>query len=217
MSPKVVIRISILSFVIISIGLIVYAVILNTTPRGTLSITLSPDEATIIINGVSQPIKNQQKIGVAPGSIKIEIKRDEFDTYNTTLDIKNGETKDIIVSLAPQTDAARKIIENDTSQKIVEQVGGAKVIEGAAELREVYPILKSLPINDRFYRITSCSSQKNPDDPTKIAVCVNLFEMAAKQSATNEITSRGYVLSDYEIIYIDASFITTEANEYGLD
>ena len=198
------------AFVALIIGLIIFALI----PRATLILSVAPEEITLVVNGSRQSIKTGQEITVTPGTISIELQRDEFDIYTETFEIKNGETREVLYALNPQTDAARELLKTVKSQRILERIAGVEVKKGAEKITQANPILKDLPINDKFYVISACSSKKFPDDTSKIAVCINLYDMAALKSAQKAIVNKGYVLTDYEIIVNDVSY-TTQNNAAG--
>ena len=189
---------------VIVVGLIIYALI----PRATITFAVAPEEVTAIINGEERQIKNGESVTVAPGEIVIELRRDEFETTGETFVIANRESREVLIALEPLTENARQLLLNDGSQLVIQRIGGRAVEEGAAQLREQYPILNDLPYNDRFYSIVICNSEREGAEPTDLAVCVRLFEPQARQSALDTIERLGYSLDDYEIIVQDQSFET---------
>jgi len=210
MNLRRIIIVAIVGFGLLVVGFIIYGLI----PRATIVFSVAPDEMTVIINGSSQTVKTGQEITVTPGSFTVELRRDEFDSHTETFDIKNGERKEILIALNPLTDAARSLLRSDKSQLIIQRIGGAKVEAGGKEITTAYPILRILPINDKFYTIRPCSSEKFPDDTSKIAVCVNLYDLAAKQSAIDNITRLGFKIEDYEVLFVDATY-TARNNQAG--
>lgn len=198
-------------FVAVIIGIIIYALI----PRATILFNVAPDEFTVKINGSAHKIKTGESITVAPGDLSIEVSRDEFDTYTEKISLKNGEQHEVLYALNPLTDAARQLLTSEKSRLVIERIGGKKVQEGAKKLDDTYPLIKELPIKYRYYTITTCDSEKYPDDPDKIAICVELYDLEAKQTAIEDIESRGYKLSDYEVIFQDQTYeaLQEEAGE----
>ena len=89
---------------------------------------------------------------------------------------------------------------------MIQRIGGSAVEAGAEKLRENYPIITELPINDRFFKIIMCESREFPDDSEKIAVCIQLFDLQARQSAINAIERLGYSLDDYEVVFQDLTY-----------
>ncbi|MFY9228239.1 MAG: PEGA domain-containing protein [Candidatus Microsaccharimonas sp.] len=199
-----------LAFVVIVIIVIINAI----TPRATIIFSLAPSEATVSINGKKQGIKNQQSVTVSPGELTIITSRSEFADDTQKITIKNGETYNIIVILSAQTDAARALLQTPESQQVMEQRTGRELQKATEQANEKYPILGVLPINDKYYTILPCSSEKYPDDTSKVAVCIKLYNPEARQSALDEITSRGFKLEDYEIIIIDSSYQPENDDNY---
>jgi len=190
---------------LIIIGIIINALI----PRATLLFSVAPESVKVMINGKSHDVTNGQSITIAPGEVTIEISRDEFSSYSEKLTVKNHETKEILVALDAQTEIAKQLLLTAGAQKIIQRVGGKKVQQGGDALMKAYPLLKELPISDKFYKILPCDSVQYPNDSSKIAICVQLFDLEAKQSAIDEITRRGFDVANYEMIYQDVSYNTT--------
>ena len=190
---------------LIIIGIIINALI----PRATLLFSVAPESVKVMINGKSHDVTNGQSITVAPGEVTIEISRDEFSSYGEKLTVKNHETKEILVALDAQTESAKQLLLTTGAQKIIQRIGGKKVQQGGDALTKAYPLLTELPISDKFYKILPCDSVQHPDDSSKIAICVQLFDLEAKQSAIDEITRRGFDVANYEMIYQDVSYNTT--------
>jgi len=184
------------------IGLIIYGFI----PRATIRLSVAPDEFTVSINGKKRNAKTGDTVSVSPGDIEIVLSRGEFDTYTEKFTVKNGETKEVLIALNAQTDAARELLESEKSQIIIQRIGGKKVEQGSKELTAKNPILKVLPIEDRFYTINVCNSEKYPNDKTKFAICIRLFDLEARQSAIDDLAARGFSMNDYEYIFVDLTY-----------
>ena len=190
-----------------SVGLLVLGLFINALiPRATILFSVAPQVITVVVNGKEQSVTNGDQITVAPGEIILELKQDGFDATGETFVIENGETREILVALNPQTAAAEALLQNRESQIIIERIGGRDVVQGAEQLRERYPIIAELPINERFYTIRTCESEREEAQPGDIAICVQLYTLEARQSALNDIERRGFSLDDYEIIVQDRTF-----------
>lgn len=196
------------------IAIVIIVIINAVTPRATILFSLAPTEATVSINGKKQEVKNQQSITVSPGELTVVTSRSEFDTDTQKITIKNGETYNIIVILNAQTDAARELLQTPEAQLIIQQRTGREIQKASDDANNKYPILSVLPIKDKYYTILPCSSEKYPDDTSKIAVCIKLYDPEARQSALDEIVSRGFKLEDYEIIIIDSSYQPEDDEHY---
>lgn len=198
---------NIIIIISILIGVLVISLVINALiPRSTLTFAVAPEEVTVSINGKEQDVKNGDSITVSPGDITLIISRNEFNSYTEDFTIKNGETKELLVVLEALTDNARALLLTPGSQEVIQRYGGKKVQDGAKALNKKYPILSVLPIKDRFYNIVPCASETYPGDTSKIAVCIKLFNLEAQQSALDDITRRGYQLTDYEIIIKDSTY-----------
>jgi hypothetical protein len=202
MSKRTIIIIFIILGILLGAGLLVYQLI----PHGTLKMSVAPDEVTVTINGKERSVTTGDSIRVDPGELTIKISRDEFDPYTEKLTIKNGETVEILVALYPKTSAAKELLGTEKSDIIIQRLTGRAMEKNSAQLRKEYPIISSLPIRDKYYMVTICDSRKNPEDKTKVAICIELYEPAAKQSAIDDVKSRGFNLDDYETYFVDARY-----------
>jgi hypothetical protein len=196
------IRLILIGAALLIIGLIVYALI----PRASLLMSIAPEDFTVTINGHSQQAKTGDSITVTPGDISLSVSRDGFDTYTQKLTIKNGEKVEILQALNPKTDDAKALLNTAKSQAVIQRVTNAKMKAATDQLVKNYPILAVLPINDKFYTITTCNSKLHPNDATKTAICVNLYDLEAKQSAIDDVKQRGFNLDNYETYFVDASY-----------
>jgi hypothetical protein len=201
-SRKILTRIVIGLIGVIVIGLIINALI----PRATIYFSVAPERVLVNINGKDQEIQNGQEVTVSPGEINVTISQADFTTYSESFTIENGEAREILIALDAETAAAELLLQTPGSQLVIQRIGGAAVEEGAEKLRQAYPIITELPINDRFYKIIVCESREFPNDSEKIAICVQLFDLQARQSAINTIERRGYSLDDYEVVFQDFTY-----------
>lgn len=182
------------------IGLIIFLLI----PRSYIKFSVAPGQVSVALNGsTKQSIINQQTIQLSPGHYKVVVSRDEFLPYSKEVDLKNGDTLEFLSALNPQTDAAKQLILDDVSQAILQRFHGAIMTNQTNKITDSYPILAVLPIEARLYTVYSCPSVKYSNDATKIAICVDVYQAGLEPYVTNDIESRGYKISDYEIIYVD--------------
>jgi hypothetical protein len=197
MSQKNIIQIAVALLALLIVGFVVYSLI----PRATLLMSVAPEEFTVTINGHDKKVKTGDEISVTPGDVKFTISRDGFDSYTHTVSIKNGQKVEILQALKPQTDEARKLLETEKSQAIIQRVTNVNLEKASNNILKDYPLVAQLPINDKFYSVRICESQLHPNDATKVAVCVLLYNPEAKQSAIDDVTSRGFDLNDYETYF----------------
>jgi hypothetical protein len=192
--------------------LVIVAIIYALIPRATITFSVAPEEVQVEVNGKNHTVQNGQSITVAPGDITVIVSRNEFDSYTEKFTVKNGETYEVLAALVAKTLAAERLLQTPGSQAVIQRVEGRKVERGAAELVSKNPLLKELPIIDKFYKIIVCNSQAYPDDTSKFAICVQLYELEARDAALNDIRGRGYNPEDYEIIVQDLTYETLREN-----
>ncbi|MDB5163216.1 MAG: hypothetical protein JWO54_167 [Candidatus Saccharibacteria bacterium] len=211
MSRKNIIRIIVVVFLLLIVGLITYSLI----PRATLIMSVAPEEFNVTINGHDNKVKTGDAITVTPGDVTFKLSREGFEDYTQTITIKNGQRIEILQALVAQTDEARELLKTEKSQAIIQRVTNVNMLKAANSLSKKYPLLDELPIVDKFYAINVCESKIHPDDISKVAICITLYEPEAKQSAIDDVTSRGFNLDDYET-YFEAPVEETNFDEpYG--
>jgi hypothetical protein len=189
---------SILMFVILIIIVIVYQII----PKSYLRFETAPQNVTVLIdNKNSRSIKNGDTIIIKPGKHTISVSKTGFGPYIKEITLNNQQTSDFLVALTPQTDDAKKQLDNSSSRDVIQKFYGKIYINQTDEMNKNYPILKVLPISARLYTISACPSKKYPDDQTKIALCVDSNQTGLEQYVFKDILSRGYNPDDYEFIW----------------
>lgn len=211
-------RNTIISLVVIAFSaVIIWSIIQVVTPRATLLMSVAPNKVTVEINGKTKQVESGDKISVAPGDISISISRSDFETYTENINVENGKEFEVLVALNPLTDDARRLLNTENSQTIIQRIANKKMEQGADELVAKYPIVSALPIKDKFFTITICNSHKEPNDASKIAICVYLYNSEAKKSAINTVTLKGYNLNDYEHYFVDSEYNQGEVLHNHLD
>jgi hypothetical protein len=171
-------------------------------PKTQLNIIIAPSQVNIKIdNGATKRVSNGDKLGISTGSHTVIVSENEFTSYSTTFTIKSGETKDFLVALKPNTDAAQARLNDQTSQDIIQRFNGPILNNATKKLDTQYPILQILPIQARLYSIYPCASQKYPEDTTKVAICVDGTDPQIVPYVEKDLASRGYNVTDYEMIY----------------
>lgn len=194
-------------FGLLAIAALVYALI----PRSSIILSIAPEEFTISIDGKdTHTAQTGDVLTVAPGTYKITISRDEFDPYTKTVTVKNGQTFDLLYALNPLTEEAKALLKTPKSQEIIQRIAGQKMNVEEDQMVKDYPIVEVLPITDKYFTVSSCASEKYPNDSTKLAICVNLYDMQAKSSAIDAVLQTGFDLNDYETRFIDSTYETTE-------
>lgn len=188
--------------VIVAIMGIVASLIYIATPKSFITFASAPKVINVKIdNNKQRTVTNGEKIRVSPGSHMVAVSQTDFTPYTKEISTKNNETQEFLVALSPQTDAARKLIEDDVSQAIIQRFYGKNYTKQTDEITKNYPILSVLPIEARLYTIAACKSERFPEDGTKIALCVGLYQADLEPYVLKDISSRGYNPGDYEIIW----------------
>jgi hypothetical protein len=75
----------------------------QTSSFGTLAIRVQPSDATVVIDGErwdSPEGGSRLLVQLSPGSHQIEVRKEGFKTYTTTVTIRAGATESINVSLS---------------------------------------------------------------------------------------------------------------------
>jgi hypothetical protein len=185
-------------FILSVIGLIIYSLI----PKAYIQFNTAPQQVNISIdNGKKQSIDNSESVLVKPGHHSVTVSRDEFSDYTNTVDVKNSKTVNFLVALKPLTDGANSLLQDSKSQAVVQSFYGNIQQKQAIQITAKYPILSILPMQARLYRLYACPSQKYPNDSLKIAICVDEAQSGLEPFVLKDIQSRGYNLSDYEVIW----------------
>lgn len=193
--------------IIIFLCLFIYWVIYSLIPRSTLTFETAPHQINLLIDDKKYSIENNKSININPGKHKITASRDGFKNYTKSINIENHKTENIIIALTPITDSAKKLLDNTESQNVIFHFGEQIYSKQTDQMTKSYPIVKILPVYARLYTVYTCKSQINPNDATKIAICVDLIKQTTdlKPYILKDIKSRGYDLEKYEIIWKETS------------
>ena len=192
------------SFSIFIIGLTIYSLI----PKTQLLFSVAPHQVTVNFDGQNRQVTSGSKLGVKPGTYNITVSRDQFDSYTLSVTVASGKTAEVLVALNPQTDAAKALLNNKESQDIIQRFNGNKMDNYEQTVNNSFPIIKILPIQQTFYYIYPCQSQKYPNDHSKLAVCIQITNDQDKPGIAAYVQSKGYDLNNYEVIWINTSQAT---------
>lgn len=184
-------------FTLIIISLVVYSQI----PRSYIKFATAPQQVTVSVDKNKQSVNNGDTISVTPGNHDITVSRDGFESYTKEVNLTNGQAIEFLVALNPLTDTAKQLLTDDKSQAVIQRFYGDIIIKQTNDTIKNNPILNILPIQARLYNILACPSQKYPHDTTKIALCINETNSSLEPYVLQDIQSRGYNPSDYEIIW----------------
>lgn len=187
-------------FIIIPIIIfITYQTIIGNTNLKVLS---SPKQVYISINNKDKKIiTSGQIIKLNAGTYNIKITKDNFQPYTEKVNIIKNKTNTFVVVLTGLTNSAKKEVKSDLTTEILESWDGKNFSNYNKAIEKNYPIIKILPINNNWYSVALCKSQKYPNDQLKKAVCIKYYKESAIKIAQQYIKSRGYNLDNYEVIY----------------
>jgi len=176
-------------------------------PKTKLLLSVAPDTVQLSIdNKPNITVSDNQTISITPGAHTFKVSESQFTSYTTSLTTKKGQTTELLVALTADTTTAQAELDNsDTSQAVIQRFEGNIEQAQTTALNKKYPIIADLPIETDLYSINICPSQKYPNDPTKIALCIIETDPDVAQYALNAITNKGFKPSDYEIIYMPRS------------
>jgi hypothetical protein len=167
-------------------------------PQATVTLRLAPSSATLAFNNTSQSVSNGQSLQIKPGNYTFTFSRDEFSTEKKTIEIKNHDNITVTMALAPQTDAARKLInDNPESVKIAAEYKEQRVTELAA----------SMPVTGTGFSIKTCPSVKYPATDKK-AFCIVTANPNSERLGRLYLKELGYNLDDLEILVGSSNLMT---------
>lgn len=194
-------------------GLIIWSIYLL-IPRAHVVLQIAPKDASLKVGEKNYgEVVRGQKISISPGTHSFELSRDEFSTENVTVEVKDGETKEVMIALTPQTAEAWEILRSDDdSVAIFEGYNSKKGYQNIVAIEAENPLYKQLPVDTREYYIGVCDSLKHPKDELKKAVCVDLTvdHPSVRDMARTALQKIGFDFSKEEIYY------SADANKYNV-
>ena len=195
------VKIAIVSFVGLSISLIIYAVYLLQFDA-TIYVYSIPDSLTMSYGDVkNQRISSRKDIKVKHGNHKFTFSANGFESYTTEINISKNEKKNIIFALEPVTDEAKKEYAKDKYTDIKEGIAGKKGKEATRQLENKNPAIKSLPIHGRDFYIFPCDRYRSEGDKT-IGICITVtdyFNRSQIDEAFAKLKEKGINQEDYDI------------------
>lgn len=145
---------------IILIGLIYFIVIsISRTGKTPTTIQYAPFSATVTLNGTK--VSNHATVWLKPGKYSAKIEFDHFRTIEREIEIT--EKYHYIVGVMEAADSEGEEYAKSHRQEFTETegiIGQALNQEGKA-IKEQYPILKYLPINNRLYSVSYIYNQNS--------------------------------------------------------
>lgn len=142
--------------------ILIYSIAISIFRAGKIGVEVkvAPYDAKIIANGIE--ISNNRKIYLEPGEYHVEVSREHFNDYTGDFTISADQPYIAAVLTASDEEGEKYIDEHRAQFTEAEGVIGKSLNAAGAAIQKKYPILKYLPINNRFYSISYSF-----DDPIK--------------------------------------------------
>jgi len=192
----------------IFMGIFVSSSIYFLIPRSYIKFITAPEQVSIMIDGKDkQAVQNGDTVLVSPGKHTVVVFRDEFNPHTETVNVENGQTFELVAALTGLTDNATNLLQSsDVSSSVMGRFNDSIMLKVTDFTSNTYQIIKVLPIQARLYTVSSCQSEKFPNNTLRFALCVDSSQDGLEPYVRKDITWRGFNPDDYEIIYsVDAS------------
>lgn len=207
---KIVIPIIALSAItVIVVAVYVSSLFIEASKSVTLNVAVAPKSAFIKINDIEY--KNGETYKIKPGEYKIEITREEFDTYSVTATIESNSTYNLYIPLhLTSGDIFDWYAQHPGEDEYLTKIGDGNYDDYINEMIAKYPILTRFPFVSTYYTILVDVQ----NDEVFVAIRINMFEPDPdienqvrqaeiyKQQALDKIREYGFDPSEYTITYV---------------
>ena len=180
----------------IFIVVILAAVITLVSRLGKLEVEvkIAPFDSKVTLNGTE--VKNNDSSYIAPGTYELVVEREHFETKNETITVSENN-KYILGKLMPSNDIGEEIMrERNDDYLAVEGVMGRLANEEGAAIKEKWPILNYLPINNNFYSISYAYDDAG-EPIINVKADVKYIDIAVQKMKG----FRGVDLTNYNIVF----------------
>ncbi len=189
---------------------IIVSSISNASPSATiLNISVAPTSAHITIDGVET---RNGSYRVSSGVHHIEASADGFESKSLDIDVKSDETNNVAFYL-PNEEVGLKYYErSDVEVNLMRVI--AKYDDGAKEFIDAYDLKFGLIIDvpfsveyetpDGFASMRFSDGRDDSRCDSTLCILVSGHKVDDNSfygEVTNELSSRGYDIEDYEVIY----------------
>lgn len=194
----------IIFFLLISLFILIYFLITwitNYDKTATLDYYLAPATATITLN--QENLKPEGKIKLKPGTYNITIKKQGFNDFSTTLELKPNQTTYFYRSLDPTTDNLDYYQNHPDDASRVQHIADAQADLDRKNYTDSDPIFKITPYSS-YQDGFSIISEKQ-DNTSKILLKINLLTcsesqiQSLKEAAYQYLKNRQINPDDYDI------------------
>ena len=158
------------------------------------TVLYAPYNAKISLNNT--PIRNNSTIWLEPGFYTAKIEYDHFETIEQTIEISNNHH--YIVGILKASDEEGESYTNTHTQEFTNAEGiiGKMLNEEGTAIKNQYPILNYLPINNSLFSISYSYDEKNTPIIKVKSTPDFLDDAVAKMK-----TLKNVELIDYQIIF----------------
>lgn len=181
----------------------------------------APYSATVTLNDI--PISNNSTAWLIPGEYNLKVEYNHFDTYTSTITISE-DSNSIVGVLTPSDEEGEQYIDKHEREfSDAEGQVGISLSKQGTKLKEKYPILNYLPINNSLYSISYQYDEEDKPivnikaDPENLDIAVEKLKLLKGVDLTdaNLVFHTPTEFSDYQENTNDepAAFIKTA---YGL-
>src|SRR5699024_3210528 len=130
---------------------------------------------------------------------ELEVAREGFRTYSTTVEVTPGAPHTITAELPPESKEAQAIL-NEERQGSLENQATEQYLEDAARAYDEYPILEQLPKHASLY-----SAYQGLAETSGYEFAIHLYlykghESQGRQAFQDWLEDQDYHLEDYEVV-----------------
>lgn len=192
-------RITVITIIVI-IALIGFAIYTNISHSGKVAVTVSivPGDAHVTLNGNTIA---SGTIYVPIGSYTVKATKTGYDDYTQKQYI--DQSKDtILVTMAPQSDSAKKEVQNNQNQYLQnESLGGVAADKEGAAFLDKNPITGALPYENFLYTIGYMTDSSDPSGNSIILTIT--ATQGYRNAAVEQIRTFGYDPASFKIKFND--------------
>lgn len=183
MSRKSIVILLAIALVVVTVGSIILSIV--NTPKGKVHFTISPHTVTLMIDGKSQVITNDQELSFTPGEYAFTFSQANFKTTTERVTIEKDSKKSLVVALQPTSDDAKKNID--------------KAIVAQYDIEQSKKFLNVLPFKGSGFEITICNSLRSSNKKAG-ALCITSPTVSGEQAALSFIRNSGNDPSNFELL-----------------
>src|SRR5699024_5615069 len=166
-----------------------------------LTFETSPLEVQVTVDGEQYGTVSSGETITAPlgDQAELEVAREGFRTYSTTVEVTPGAPHTITAELPPESKEAQAIL-NEERQGSLENQATEQYLEDAARAYDEYPILEQLPKHASLY-----SAYQGLAETSGYEFAIHLYlykghESQGRQAFQDWLEDQDYHIEDYEVV-----------------